>query len=338
MNGCIYYIAYVEGVDESKNFYFKTDDVFKRTYYVDVEKLKLNGKRTSFSESIYYVNSQEQDIYKNIVLCSFYDNKLIDDIGLLTKYKVDNNIPDEYVISYNNNRYPIDNIKNDVIYFNENGISIVNITTNKLYYVAYVDGVDESPNYILKSHDAHREFVYIDITKLKENKRVAFKDAIVYEKDSMSVFYMPSNYILLCAFYGGMIIPCGVLGSVILDYYNRRNYKNDILFRPEFYSYAYGRQNNENGVGIGWYKRFNISLATDVHLRQQSFLEHIIISNDCQVDVILNCGDYTNGDTTTNGSSNMALLNLLFENYDYHNRLPMILSKGNHDVPNATQE
>lgn len=120
----------------------------------------------------------------------------------------------DVILSGSNSQYPIFDFTNNTITFSENGFSLS--VRGKLYYIGYIEGVDESPKYIIKPRNLTREYFFIDTSKLIEGEKVAFSNVII--RMQYLDGFDKQKHILLCSAYLGGIIWDGILSSEFSKY------------------------------------------------------------------------------------------------------------------------
>jgi len=115
--------------------------------------------------------------------------------------------------------------------------------------------------------------------------------------------------------------------------------ENERLFNPEFYAYHVGRNNKENGEGIGWYRRFCIFHISDIHFHHSQMSEAIRVAQN-KADVIINSGDDCNGGSEQSRDENIKCLGISYDTIASanYNSIPYLFAPGNHDITGSAKD
>ena len=106
---------------------------------------------------------------------------------------------------------------------------------------------------------------------------------------------------------------------------------DDVLFSPEFYSYSFGRETNEAGEGVSWYKRFSILHMSDIHTSPGQLEEALLVAKG-KMDAVVNSGDDANGCTVKDKRKVRKALKMTGKTVRKNNSCTYVQTPGNHDV------
>lgn len=332
------YVGYVAGEDENKTYTISGDSSSQRTYFSIKKSVLSKDKRASFSKSIVkrldsYIPADE------ILLCIFKGQVLI----YLNEGLVGNFIQGimqrlSYSFVYNNAQNTTNvTLANKKIFINPGGFGIN--FNNSIYYIATTDANRIEPYIFDFSINKYNPgYLVLDTTKLiSAGVRTELSDVLKI-KSSISV-----SDIVLAYDYPPADRDVVLIGQ-FRDFFCENNstidnntINNDILFSPEFYAYAYGRHNDSNGVGTGWYERFRLIHISDTHRYDSQYKEALQAAN-AKVHAIINTGDDSNGIDTSSGALVNADLSATSTYIKAYNKVHYLQVPGNHDVPGITKQ
>ena len=247
---------YLHGIDKSSKYVIETIANETTSRYVYIKKVVENetdiriagAYTTDLTSDIIEVTQRNDSGVNGYIVCnwdiipegeSYFEseiwNEYVSNIvysPYIKSYLDRQFLEKKFIVSGDNGGYSNVTIANNKIIFGDKGICIKELSTKSLYYVAYVDGEDESDTYVIEGTSSTRTWYVIDTKSLVKNKRCSFAKGI---KKITNITDIQKDDIIIAEFYYEQLVHTGEMICELIN-----NYHKDALSYSN-YNFVYNR-------------------------------------------------------------------------------------------------